>query len=157
MSNPWKAIAACAGVALLAACQSAPPPQAFVPPPPTTADERPQFMQVGLASWYGPGFHGNRTASGERFNMNALTAAHRTLPFNSYVRVTDLATGRSVIVRINDRGPYEAHRIIDLSARAARELGITTDGTARVRVELEDAGAATVPDNRLAGTAAQQP
>lgn len=157
MSNPWKAIAACAGVALLAACQSAPPPQAFVPPPPTTADERPQFMQVGLASWYGPGFHGNLTASGERFNMNALTAAHRTLPFNSYVRVTDLATGRSVIVRINDRGPYEAHRIIDLSARAARELGITTDGTARVRVELEDAGEATVPDNRLAGTAAQQP
>lgn len=156
MSNPWKAIAACAGVALLAACQSAPPPPP-TPIPPTTTDERPQFMQVGLASWYGPGFQRNQTANGERFDMNALTAAHRTLPFNSYVRVTDLATGRSVIVRINDRGPYEAHRIIDLSARAARELGITTDGTARVRLELEDAGEVTVPDNRLAGTAAQQP
>lgn len=154
MSNPWKAIAACASVALLAACQSAPPPQAVVPP--TTADERPQFMQVGLASWYGPGFHGNLTANGERFDMNALTAAHRTLPFNSYVRVTDLATGRSVIVRINDRGPYEAHRIIDLSARAARELGITTDGTARVRVELEDAGQATVVEDRPPTLAQQQ-
>jgi len=101
-------------------------------------------MQVGFASWYGPGFHGNRTANGERFNMNALTAAHRTLPFNSYVRVTDLATGRSVVVRINDRGPYTGDRIIDLSARAARDLGITDDGTARVRLELEAAGGAAV-------------
>jgi len=146
MSNRWKATAAFACVAFLAACQSAPPPpQASIPP--TTTDETPEFTQVGLASWYGPGFHGNLTANGERFNMNALTAAHRTLPFNSYVRVTDLATGRSVVVRINDRGPYAAHRIIDLSARAARELGITDDGTARVRVELEDAGQAVDLDN----------
>ncbi len=70
--------------------------------------------------------------------MNALTAAHRTLPFNSYVRVTDLATDRSVVVRINDRGPYRSHRIIDLSARAAHELGINHDGIARVRIELVD-------------------
>lgn len=152
MSNRWKAIAACAGVALLAACQSAPPPPP-TPILPTTTDERPQFMQVGFASWYGPGFRGNRTADGERFDMNALTAAHRTLPFNSYVRVTDLATGRSVIVRINDRGPYEAHRIIDLSARAARDLGIADDGTARVRIQSVDAGAAVVVGDR----AQQQP
>lgn len=156
MSNPWKAIAACAGVALLTACQSAPPPPP-TPIPPTTTDERPQFMQVGFASWYGPGFHGNHTADGERFDMNALTAAHRTLPFNSYVRVTDLATGRSVIVRINDRGPYEAHRIIDLSARAARELGITDDGTARVRIDVVDNGAAPVVADRPPAWAQQQP
>ena len=155
MSNPWKAIAAGAGVALLAACQSAPPPPP-APIPPTATDERPQFMQVGFASWYGPGFHGNQTADGERFDMNALTAAHRTLPFNSYVRVTDLATGRSVIVRINDRGPYEAHRIIDLSARAARELGITDDGTARVRIDVVDNGAAPVMADRPPAWAQQQ-
>ena len=85
----------------------------------------PQFgsglPQVGLASWYGPHFHRKRTADGERFNMNALTAAHRTLPFNTYVRVTNLANGRSVIVRVNDRGPFVGDRIIDLSARAARD------------------------------------
>lgn len=155
MSNRWKAIAAGAGVALLTACQSAPPPPA--PVPPTTTDERPQFMQVGFASWYGPGFHGNRTADGERFDMNALTAAHRTLPFNSYVRVTDLATGRSVIVRINDRGPYNRRRIIDLSARAARELGIAADGTARVRLDGVDNGAAAVVADRPPVWAQQQP
>ncbi|HEV2162140.1 MAG TPA: septal ring lytic transglycosylase RlpA family protein [Stellaceae bacterium] len=156
MSNRWKAIAACAGVALLTACQSAPPPPP-TPIPPTTTDERPQFVQVGFASWYGPGFHGNRTADGERFDMNALTAAHRTLPFNSYVRVTDLATGRSVIVRINDRGPYNRCRIIDLSARAARELGITADGTARVRIDGVDNGAAPVAAARPPVWAQQQP
>lgn len=156
MSNRWKAIAAFACVALLGACQSVPPPPAPTPVLPTTSNEQSQFMQVGLASWYGPGFHGNRTANGERFNMNALTAAHRTLPFNSYVRVTDLATGRSVIVRINDRGPYEGHRIIDLSARAARELGITDDGTARVRVEQVDAGDAVVVGDRSPALAQKQ-
>jgi peptidoglycan lytic transglycosylase len=92
--------------------------------------------QVGLASWYGPHFQRKRTANGERFNMNGLTAAHRTLPFNAYVRVTNLANGRSVIVRINDRGPFVGDRIIDLSAKAARELGIEEDGVARVRLEL---------------------
>ena len=141
MSNRWKAAAAFASVALVAACQSAPPPPP-PPIPPVAEDERPAFSQVGVASWYGPHFHGNRTADGERFDMHALTAAHRTLPFDSYVRVTDLANGRSVVVRINDRGPYDGHRIIDLSARAARELGITHHGIARVRLELVDAGTA---------------
>ena len=83
-----------------------------------------------------------RTADGERFDMHALTAAHRTLPINSYVRVTNLANKRSVVVRINDRGPYVRNRIIDLSAEAARELGIRKGGVARVRIELVTANEA---------------
>ncbi|MGI3903665.1 MAG: septal ring lytic transglycosylase RlpA family protein [Janthinobacterium lividum] len=78
----------------------------------------------GLASWYGPGFSGHRTASGERFNTGALTAAHRSLPFGSRVRVTSRRTGRSVVVRINDRGPFVGGRIIDLSPAASRVLGM---------------------------------
>lgn len=78
----------------------------------------------GLASWYGPGFSGHRTASGERFNTGALTAAHRFLPFGSRVRVTSRRTGRSVVVRINDRGPYVGGRVIDLSPAASRALGM---------------------------------
>lgn len=94
--------------------------------------------QVGEASWYGPGFHGRRTASGEVFNANDMTAAHRTLPLPSYVRVTHLASDQSVIVRINDRGPYHGGRIIDLSQAAARRLGIV--GTAMVALEMVDRG-----------------
>ena len=82
----------------------------------------------GMASWYGPGFHGKRTASGERFNTNALTAAHKTLPFGSQVRVTNERTGRSVVVRINDRGPYAHGRVIDLSKAAASAVGISGVG-----------------------------
>ncbi len=78
----------------------------------------------GRASWYGPGFHGRRTASGETFNTNALTAAHRTLPFGAKVRVVNKRTGRSVVVRINDRGPYAHGRIIDLSQAAAKAIGL---------------------------------
>jgi rare lipoprotein A len=78
-----------------------------------------------MASWYGPGFHGRRTANGERFNTNALTAAHKTLPFGSQVRVTNERTGRSVVVRINDRGPYAHGRVIDLSKAAAQAVGIS--------------------------------
>lgn len=130
------AVAAFASVALLAGCHS-------VATASTTATYRsyyrPGFTQTGLASWYGPRFNGSRTADGERFDMNALTAAHRTLPFNSYVRVTDLAMNRSVVVRINDRGSFGSDRIIDLSARAARALGIKEGGTARVRIELVSA------------------
>ena len=111
--------------ALLAACHTL-APQAYGP----------GFSETGLASWYGPEFHRKRTASGERFDMGALTAAHRSLPFDSYVRVTNIATGRSVVVRINDRGPFIADRIIDLSARAARQLGIKEEGVVRVRIEV---------------------
>jgi rare lipoprotein A len=117
--------------ALLAACHTLAPPA-----------YRPGFSETGLASWYGPEFHRKRTASGERFDMDALTAAHRSLPFDSYVRVTNIATGRSVVVRINDRGPFVADRIIDLSARAARQLGIKEDGVVRVRIEVVKRGEA---------------
>ena len=81
--------------------------------------------EVGIASWYGPGFQGNFTASGEVYDMYAVSAAHKTLPFGSIVRVTDLETGRSIVVRINDRGPYVEGRIIDLSFGAARLLGLS--------------------------------
>ena len=90
----------------------------------------------GMASWYGPGFHGNRSASGERYNQNALTAAHRSLPFGTKVRVTNTRTGHSVVVRINDRGPHVRGRILDLSAAAARMLGVMQTGVAPVRVDV---------------------
>ena len=97
------------------------------------------FRQVGTASWYGPGFHGKLTASGERFNQNALTAAHRKLPLGSEVKVTNLDNGRSIVVEINDRGPYKKGRVIDLSKAAARKLGIVDDGLAKVRIEATSA------------------
>ncbi|NEO25188.1 septal ring lytic transglycosylase RlpA family protein [Moorena sp. SIO4A5] len=90
----------------------------------------------GIASWYGSGFHGRRTASGERFNQYALTAAHRTLRFGTRVKVTNLRNGRSVIVRINDRGPYARGRIIDLSRGAARIIGLVRSGTGPVHIEI---------------------
>lgn len=92
--------------------------------------------ETGWASWYGKAHDGERTASGERFDMHALTAAHRTLPFGTIVRVTHLESGRSVIVRINDRGPFRRDRIIDLSYEAARELGIVAGGAARVEITV---------------------
>lgn len=92
------------------------------------------FKQEGVASWYGPGFHGKKTANGERYNQRRMTAAHKTLPFNTEVKVTNLDNGRSVVVRINDRGPYVDDRIIDLSKKAARKLGMLQTGTARVRL-----------------------
>ncbi len=87
-------------------------------------------MQQGAASWYGPGFHGRKTASGERFNAGDFTAAHRTLPFGTRVRVMNRANGRSVVVRINDRGPYAHGRVIDLSRASAKALGV--NGVAQV-------------------------
>lgn len=93
------------------------------------------FVQTGVASWYGNEFRNHKTANGERYNPDGLTAAHRTLPMGTLVRVTNLGNNRSVVVRINNRGPYVRHRIIDLSRGAARELSITHPGIARVRVE----------------------
>ena len=90
----------------------------------------------GQASWYGPGFHGRLTANGERYNQNAMTAAHRHLKFGTRVRVTNLRNRRSVVVRINDRGPYAKGRIIDVSAAAARSLGMVKSGVAPVRVTV---------------------
>ena len=94
------------------------------------------YVEEGMASWYGEDFNGKRTANGERYNMNTLTAAHRTLPLPSIVRVTNLQNGRSVVLRVNDRGPYVKDRIIDLSKRGAQLLGYMGQGTTRVRVEI---------------------
>lgn len=94
------------------------------------------YSETGIASWYGPGFHGKQTANGEMFDENALTAAHRTLPMPSIVRVTNLDNGRAIVVRVNDRGPFAHGRIIDLSRRSAQLLGFMNKGTAKVRVEL---------------------
>lgn len=94
------------------------------------------FTQEGIASWYGRKFHGQRTSSGEPYDMYTMTAAHTELPLPTYARVTNLANQRSVVVKINDRGPFADDRIIDLSYAAADRLGMVTDGTARVRVEV---------------------
>ncbi|MBH5329433.1 septal ring lytic transglycosylase RlpA family protein [Eikenella sp. S3360] len=94
-----------------------------------------QFSQTGRASWYGRQFHGRLTASGERYDMNLMTAAHKTLPIPSYARVTNLSNGKSVVVRINDRGPFHSSRVIDVSQSAARQLGFIHAGTANVRIE----------------------
>lgn len=94
------------------------------------------FQQIGNASWYGPGFHGKRTANGEVYNMYAMTAAHKTLPLGCKVRVTNLSNGRKIIVRINDRGPFHGGRIIDLSKAAAKKLGILGSGYAKVHVKI---------------------
>ena len=93
------------------------------------------FSQTGKASWYGNQFHGRKTSSGERYNMNALTAAHKTLPIPSYARVTNTKNGKSVIVRVNDRGPFHGNRVIDVSKAAAQQLGFINQGTAHVKVE----------------------
>jgi len=92
------------------------------------------FVEQGRASWYGPGFHGKQTSNGESYDMNALTAAHKTLPLGTFVEVTRIDTGKSVVVRLNDRGPFVDDRIIDLSRTAAQRLGMITSGTAPVRI-----------------------
>jgi len=90
----------------------------------------------GVASWYGPGFHGNKTANGEKYDMYGYTAAHRWLQFGSIVKVTNLSNNLSVKVRINDRGPYHKNRIIDLSKSAAKEIDLLESGIAKVKIEL---------------------
>ena len=97
--------------------------------------EQPGYDRVGVASWYGEMFHGRYTANGEVYDMNALTAAHPTLPIPTYARVTNLKNGRSLVVRVNDRGPYAHDRIIDMSRRSAQALGFQRNGTAKVRVQ----------------------
>ncbi|MHC1791249.1 septal ring lytic transglycosylase RlpA family protein [Solidesulfovibrio sp.] len=97
------------------------------------------YREEGIASWYGPGFHGKTTSCGEIYDQYKLTAAHKLLPMHTMVRVTNLENGRSMVLRVNDRGPFVAGRIIDLSQAGARELGVHARGTARVRVEVEGA------------------
>lgn len=94
-----------------------------------------KFKQTGLASWYGRKFHGRKTASGDTFDMNALTAAHRSLPLNCYVKVTNKSNGKSVVVKVNDRGPFHGNRVLDLSYGAAKQLGITSKGVGNVSIE----------------------
>lgn len=103
------------------------------------------FREAGIASWYGTDFHGKKTSNGERYDMHAMTAAHKTLPMNVYVRVRSAQNGKEIVVRINDRGPFVRGRVIDLSYAAAKKLGVDVTGTAAVRIEAlgyRDAGSA---------------
>jgi rare lipoprotein A len=108
---------------------------AFTPLNSVASSDRTHGLQ-GTASYYGGKFHGRKTASGERFNQEALTAAHKTLPLGTRVRVTNLRNGETVDVKINDRGPYHKGRVLDLSKGAAREIGMLGAGTAKVKVEV---------------------
>lgn len=126
------------------------PPRAALPSPtpprpPTLSPDA--FEQTGVASWYGRQHQGKRTASGEAYDMNALTAAHRTLPLGTRVRVTNLENGRSVDVRINDRGPFARRRVIDLSYAAAQQLGAVGSGVFRVGLKV----VAGRPESQSAG------
>ena len=133
--------AAAALMLLLSACAGGPTqsrPQSSAPEAASAAqtEAASRASQTGIASWYGARYHGRTTASGEPFDMNALTAAHRSLPFGTQVRVTNLENGRSVVLRINDRGPFVKRRIIDVSRHAAEHLGFREAGLAKVRVEV---------------------
>jgi rare lipoprotein A (peptidoglycan hydrolase) len=103
--------------------------------PPSAVTAHAHFSEIGMASWYGDEVHGHATADGERFDGGSLTAAHRTLPLPCYARVTNLGNGRSIVVRVNDRGPFIGRRILDVSARVARLLDFTRLGAAKVRVD----------------------
>jgi rare lipoprotein A len=120
-------------VAALAACTHAPTRPAERPPAPVARPS--ERGQVGLASFYGRKFHGRKTASGERYDSRAMTCAHPSAPFGARLRVTDLESGKSVVVTVTDRGPFRRGRIVDLSLAAARALGMLERGVARVRVE----------------------
>jgi len=122
-----------------------PPLERTEPAEPTPENIKPLYVEVGLASWYGAPYHNRRAANGEIYNMNALTAAHRTLPLNSIVRVTNQRTGSTATVRITDRGPFVEDRIIDLSVAAAKALDVWRPGTAKVKLEVMEAPA---PINR---------
>ena len=116
-------------LATLAACGGAPKPPYF-PGYPVG------FVERGVASWYGPGFHGNKTANGERYDMHQLTAAHRTLPLGSIAVVRSMSTGQQVTVRINDRGPFARGRVLDLSLAGAQALGMTGAGTDQIELRV---------------------
>ena len=120
-------------LAVSASVIASPPSKAGSPATASSSAASHRWYQIGKASWYGRGFQGKRTATGERFDMNALTCAHRTLPLGSWLRVTNLHNRRSTFVRVNDRGPYKSDTIVDLSFAAAQRLGLL--GKAAVRVE----------------------
>jgi rare lipoprotein A len=149
---------------LLSGCGSRQSARAPLPPPPTleqaptsappAADSRPTappvFVETGLASWYGPPYHNRRGSNGEIYNMNALTAAHRTLPLGSRLRVTNIKTGRSAVVRITDRGPFIPGRVIDLSLAAAKAVDVWRAGVAMVRIEVLETPAPIATGGRWA-------
>jgi rare lipoprotein A len=152
MALPWRlAFVSAISLAATAGCAHRryapqPPTQAPLPQPsppsgaPPSIERQPavpgEYTEEGVASWYGIPFDGHRTSNGEIYDMHAFTAAHRTLPFGAVVRVTDLDNGRQTEVRINDRGPFVANRVIDLSLSAAQAVGMVGPGTARVRLEV---------------------
>jgi len=107
------------------------------------------FVERGVASWYGEKFHGRNTSSGEPYDMHSMTAAHKTLPLPTYVRVENLSNGRSVVVKVNDRGPFVNDRIIDLSFAAAKKLGVVGPGTARVEISAVDPGTSSSPTQQV--------
>lgn len=124
---------------MLVACTARPPalaPEPTPPPSPSTETEQPSFTQSGLASWYGVERHGRVTASGEHFDPRGLTAAHLSLPIGTVVRVTSVDTGKSIKVRINDRGPHARNRVIDLSAQAAAALDLRGEGVGAVTLAV---------------------
>ena len=137
MRRPLTLLASLAAALFLAACAG--PRAAYAPWPP-----RPGDAETGLASWYGPGFHGRKTSNGEIYDMHQMSAAHKTLPLGTWVEVIHLETGRSIQVRVNDRGPFVGGRVIDLSYGAARMLGMVNEGVAPVRVRTLAAAAAPV-------------
>ena len=137
VKTPLRALGAIATLGLiLAASPISLTPGSFISE--ATASEKTRVAKTlsGPASWYGGKFHGRRTANGERFDMNEMTAAHRSLPFGTRVRVTNERNGRSVVVRINDRGPFVGNRIIDLSRGAAAAVGMVNTGVAPVRIDV---------------------
>lgn len=122
------------GVLALSGCTSE---RSMEPGKGSAASAKPSNKEVGEASWYGPGFHGKETASGETFNQGKMTAAHPTLPMGTQATVTNLENSKKVEVRINDRGPYVGDRVIDLSRAAARKLDMEEDGTTEVKIETK--------------------
>ena len=151
--TPAALAAVAAMTLLLQACGTVEPQLTQKSPPVAAAGDTPRYSAldrsstdlspydvVGVASWYGRPYHGRRTASGEVYNMNRLTAAHPTLPFGTRVAVTNLENGRTVVVTINDRGPFKPDRIIDVSRKAAGQLGFLGQGLARVRVVASTEG-----------------
>ncbi|SCY25780.1 rare lipoprotein A [Microvirga guangxiensis] len=137
MKNILTRVTAIAPLLLVAACNTTASNDPTVTGSISQASLGKEF-QRGTASWYGPGFHGRKTASGERFNSNDMTAAHRSLPFGTRLRVVNESNGRSVVVRVNDRGPFAHRRIIDLAKGPAQALGLTSAGTGYVSLHRLD-------------------
>ncbi len=129
------AILLCAG-AILAGCVSSPRFTSSRPSAAPAGGEGTSSLEEGMASYYADEFNGRQTSNGEKYDMNQFTAAHRTLPFNTRVRVTNTLSGKAVVVRINDRGPFKGDRIIDLSLAAAKAIELIGTGTAPVRLEV---------------------